>query len=761
MKRKLTTVSIVFACGILLSLVLLPSATWLYIAAVCALLSFLMLLCGKNKAIMLLSLCCISFSSALVWCAAYERVFCLPLSAYDGNTLEITGVVCQAPVKTDFGGTVVVRLGGIGDASAKARLTVYGSDISNIECGTTIQTTAYIRYNLAGSGTAARALASKGYLLSCSTSDTVTELGRADNWFWYFPARFAAKLKATIAQIFPTDVSGFVTALLTGDDYLLDSDTVLSNKLSMAGIYHICAVSGMHVMFLAAVIRFLCPGQRLSAVITLIVLAVYAALTGFPASVIRASLMLAATLIAPLINREADSITSLFAALILLLFINPWSIFSAGLQMSFAAALGIILISGRFNSWCNGLLAGTRIYSTKSGKRILDTVVGILGASIGATVFTIPLSLVWFKSLSILAPITNLLVMTPVSIIFYLSAAACALGFVFIPLGRIMAWICSWLIRLVIWIAGLIAGSPIAVVYASNIPLLIFTVLLYAAILLLVYFRGSWRHAVYVGMGAVALFTLLHVGNSVLNTREGLSVTVLDVGQGQCIVLRDSGLTAVIDCGSSSVYDSGDTAAQWLAGHGENCIDIMIFTHLDTDHANGAADLFARQRIGMIAMPNPAVADGYMRENVEELAAQYGIETRYADTCLKVEFGTTVITIYPPVESGVDNRGIVILASCGDYDVLITGDIPASSEEKLIDMYRLGDIELLVVGHHGSYYSTSELLLDALRPERAVISCGENSYGHPNPDVLERLGERGILVYRTDTDGNITFSAGE
>lgn len=89
--------------------------------------------------------------------------------------------------------------------------------------------------------------------------------------------------------------------------------------------------------------------------------------------------------------------------------------------------------------------------------------------------------------------------------------------------------------------------------------------------------------------------------------------------------------------------------------------------------------------------------------------------------------------------------------------MLITGDADAFVERMLIKYYDVPDLELLIAGHHGSSGSTSEELLDALRPELALISCGYNSYGHPSPDTLERLAARDILTYRTDTMGTISI----
>ena len=121
--------------------------------------------------------------------------------------------------------------------------------------------------------------------------------------------------------------------------------------------------------------------------------------------------------------------------------------------------------------------------------------------------------------------------------------------------------------------------------------------------------------------------------------------------------------------------------------------------------------------------------------------------------------GKAVLTVLPPGGEGEDNeRGLSVLASAEDADILITGDMDAATERKFLEAYDLPDIEVLVAGHHGSKYSTSNDLLDTLAPEVACISVGPNSYGHPADETMRRLAEHGCAIYRTDMQGSIYLS---
>ena len=153
--------------------------------------------------------------------------------------------------------------------------------------------------------------------------------------------------------------------------------------------------------------------------------------------------------------------------------------------------------------------------------------------------------------------------------------------------------------------------------------------------------------------------------------------------------------------------------------------------------------------------------DAGLREVILSAADRYDVPVEYVTEETDYSLGETGLTIYPPLgtDPEVDNdQGLTMLATCGEFDLLVTGDMSAKTEQTLISTYALPDIEALVVGHHGSKSSTSEELLDALQPEVAAISVGSNSYGHPTPQTLHRLTKAGVAVYRTDRQGTIHLS---
>ena len=234
---------------------------------------------------------------------------------------------------------------------------------------------------------------------------------------------------------------------------------------------------------------------------------------------------------------------------------------------------------------------------------------------------------------------------------------------------------------------------------------------------------------------------------------------MLDVGQGQCVLLASGGQYGLVDCGSgSSWYDAGELAAHQLKTMGCTELDYLILSHYDKDHISGVTELLARMDVREVLVTEGA-DDEAVQAHLLDTAAAHGAEVWTVTEKMKLVLGKASLRVFPPAGDGSDNeRSLAVLASLGEQDLLLTGDLGRSAEKALLEAWDLPDIEYLAAGHHGSKTSTSEELLDVLQPETVCISVGSNSYGHPARETLRRLGERGCTVYRTDLHGDIHLS---
>ena len=288
---------------------------------------------------------------------------------------------------------------------------------------------------------------------------------------------------------------------------------------------------------------------------------------------------------------------------------------------------------------------------------------------------------------------------------------------------------------------------------------ILWLLLVYAMLAAVLLVPGRKRLKLPVLVGTALLLAAILFTNRDFHVGE-LKVQVLDVGQGQSVLIRSGDSLALVDCGGDGYENAGDVAADHIQAMGCSEIDLLVVSHYHTDHANGIPELLDRINVKEIALPD-VEEDALLRRKILEQAQRWDIPVRFVREDLEVPLGEeAVFTIYPPVgETQTNELGLSVLCSAGDYDILITGDMGTSAEKKLLEYVLLPDIELMVAGHHGSKYSNSQLLLETVRPDVAVVSVGaDNSYGHPTPEALGRFEDVGAEIYRTDLNGTVTIT---
>ena len=742
--RILATFTGAFALGIFLAQYLLPVEWLLPCGAAAFVLAFgrLFLRNDTGRRVLLVG---VGLALAFGYDWLYIRQVQRPMEELAGTQREMTMTLCDYAISTGYGAKVTVRLE---DFPGKA--VYYGEEkLLELEPGQTVtdlvqlQSAARIRDDDVTSFT------SKGvFLLAYRRGEASYGEGTSASPRWW-PVRMGRAMQSRIAELFMGDEAGFLTAILTGDKSRLSDEGAAA--LSEAGLYHILAVSGMHCGFLLALVTYLTGKhrRRLTALCALPLLAFYAALTGGSPSVLRSCVMLAFLLAAPVCRRDSDGPTALLAALFLILLANPFAAASISLQLSFTAMAGILFLTPRLYRL---LMHG------RKGNRVTRFLAAGFSATMGALVFTVPLSGWYFGTLTLISPLSNLLCLWAASGVFVLGLVTVLLGFFCLPPAKLLAVVPALLTRYILLMAGLLAKIPYHAAYFAN-PYLKYW-LAYAYIL----FLTAWlrRKAPRRKYALAAILTCLTLALTVKlgewRYHAGLDVKVLDVGQGQCVLLASGGDFTLVDCGSgNSWYGPGEIASQHLRAMGCRKLDRLVLTHYDSDHISGVRSLLARMDVDTLLVPE--LADDGLGGEILELAREHGVTVETVESRTELPMGKAVLTVLPPVREGEDNeRGLSVLASAEDADILITGDMDAATERKFLEAYDLPDIEVLVAGHHGSKYSTSNDLLDALTPETACISVGSNSYGHPADETMRRLAEHGCAIYRTDMQGTIHLS---
>jgi competence protein ComEC len=250
---------------------------------------------------------------------------------------------------------------------------------------------------------------------------------------------------------------------------------------------------------------------------------------------------------------------------------------------------------------------------------------------------------------------------------------------------------------------------------------------------------------------------------AVLHRRAGgLVLYVLDVGQGDAIAIRTPrDRWVLVDGGPrTAIRDAGRTVvAPFLRRMGVKRLEAVVLSHGDADHLGGVPAVLDAIGTDLVLEPGqPLTSNLYLEfQRAVETSGIHWMAARAGDTL--VVDSVRLIVLHPTAtwmasQFEPNENSVVLHLSYGCFDALLTGDagVPV---ERLIGL-RAGDVDLLKVGHHGSAGSTSEDWLDVVRPEYAVISVGTNTYGHPAPAVLERLARHEAAVWRTDREGTVT-----
>lgn len=695
---------------------------------------------------------------AFVWVHAYSALFRTPAEQLAGTTSTISGEVLSYPKATSIGGySLTLRLDG---GLRSPDVLLYGSaDWGTLKPGDQVTCTARLQSSELLYGDETTYYTAKGVFLLgyCNDPPQAEPAERIPVRHW--PALCARALKQGIYAAFDETAAPLAAAVTLGDkDGLGDA---LFCALNRSGIMHAAVVSGMHISFLVSVFLLLCRGRRSAALGLIPVLVFFALMAGGTPSAFRAVIMQAALLAGPVLRREHDGPTSLCFALLVLLLQNPYAAASISLQLSFASVAGILLISSRLST---AMLAPLR--RRKAGKRpffrLLRSLYRILCANVavtlGAMLFTTPLIALYFGQIGVIAPLTNLLTLWAVTL---LMVCALILGSLAILFPAAMVWpglVAGLLGHYIHAVVSLLGRLPLATLDGTNPYFRIWLLAVYLFLPTLVLATKRGRQAL-LTLSCLAVLLCLSIGLNRLSVRRAdLTITALDVGQGASTLFLSGGSAVLVDCGGSGTSSAGDLAADRLAALGHTHLDALILTHLDDDHYNGAAQLFWRLEIDRVFLPESAEQPEHLAQLLA-LAEAEGAQVTFVTEVRVLSAGNTVFTLYPPLSGGTSNEeGLFVLASCGSFDTLITGDADAFVEEMLIKYCPIPDLELLLVGHHGSKYSTSTQLLDVLRPELAIISVGYNSYGHPADETLERLAASGAQVWRTDLDGSVTIT---
>lgn len=550
----------------------------------------------------------------------------------------------------------------------------------------------------------------------------------------------------------PKNISAILSGLVLGIKGEIPRDTLEGFKDT--GIMHLLAVSGLHVGIIYKMLQelfyYLGLPRKLSLLFQGFIIIFYCCMSGLTPSVVRATIMIIIMILSNLTGRQYDSINSLCIAALIILVNNPLSLFSISFQLSFCAALGIILFYDFFR---NPLSILPRFLSDS------------IAAGISAQILVLPFSAYYFNKISILGLISTPIVAPAASVALVLGFVASILSFCFLPLGKVLVEISGLIIMVIEKIVVFLSKCPFAYIIIPQVnPFLLFIYFVFLALSAkLILEKKDIKKLGYILLCVMIFVTIIFIipkGNTV-------EVTFIDVGQGDSIFIRtDNNKTVLIDGGGISSYCSGtfdvglDTVKPFLYAKGVRNIDIMVFTHFDVDHVQGLLSLMKEMNVNMILYGMPD--DSKFYKEMVQITKNKQIKVINVGRGDKFQIGNVLFEVLHPSKEKSsytsNDSSVVLKMTYGDITFLFTGDLEHAGEKEILNSYNNIHSDVLKLGHHGSRTSTSEEFLDMVEPKFAVVSAGkDNKFGHPAPEVLHLLKNKGIRILRTDIQGGITF----
>jgi len=576
--------------------------------------------------------------------------------------------------------------------------------------------------------------------------------------------RIRTWLARTISELYGVR-AGLVDALITGRRG--DIDPVLKASFARSGLVHLLSISGFHVgVVFGWTVLLLRPLRlrrgRASALASFLVFG-YVAFLGWPAPATRAAFLcgLGAWCLARQRNPSAGALLAVTCLGVTLL--DPWALFDLGGWLSASAFFGSMV----FVRWSD------RALGESAGWRMLF-------GSLGATLATAPFTAGGLGSVA-LAGIGLNFAAIPLAA---LAVPAVLLSVMLVPLMRVAAEALAAGGALGLagleWLARLGGGVPWAAVMGEPglVAALPWAGLLGLALWAIGRRNTSRKAALRAGWvaGVLGVLSLLPVDRlTAPDLGESLSLHFLNVGQGDAALIRSpSGRWILVDAGPAGGGVSGgggegrdagrEVVVPFLARHGVGRLAAVLLSHAHLDHVGGVPAVLREVPADVIVDPAEPVSEPHYLEMLD-LADERGMGWRAgrAGDSLIVD-GVVLKVLHPDTtwtrwREDLNDDSLVLLVRSGNFEAVLAGDLGVKAESLLAG--RIGMVDLLKVGHHGSAGSSGPQWLSELRPKAAVISVGRNRYGHPAPSALARLAAAGSEVWRTDREGTISVTVGQ
>ncbi len=603
------------------------------------------------------------------------------------------------------------------------------------------------------------------------------------NFFYTFVYSLKNKLNTVIGKQVKKENVPLVSSILLGDREKVPEN--LMDGFLKTGTIHFLAISGLHVGILVVSLHFFLRLFRLNtrylAIIVILIVFFYAAITGMKPPIIRAGIMVAMYYGAFIINRRWDLPNSIAAAVFIILLINPSDLFNVGFQLSVLAVLGIIYTSGRLENffWKSTLLVEKlqakeerseiwllfKIYCRKT-----------FCVSLGAWIAVISLIAYYFHMVTPLTVFLNIIIFPLVWVILVGGFIVLITGLVFPILATPFAWLVSYsgvaLENLV-----LLFSRNIQTFFYTSTPFWLWIVIYYLIVMLFILrerFKIKLAHTIIATLAIVTVFVLSNLSG---RSQDCLKLTCFDVRHGASFFIQfPNGKNMLFDSGTKGNYDVGKfVVAPFLWRHGIKKIDTVILSHEHDDHCNGIPSIIDRFKVGNVFVNKFFLQSGNKAELLR-FFIEKKIKTGLLANGLKVKGyePANIRVLNPPDKDVLRNNGTltenisindssnVLLIGYMGYKILLCGDLGERGIEMLLSGNGSSDVDIsadiIQVPHHGGFIMNTGDLVKSVTPAHAIINGLAKDI---SPSTIDDYQRHGVRLHKTYEDGAISFTIDE
>lgn len=615
--------------------------------------------------------------------------------------------------------------------------------------------------------------------------DEITVSSKADKFknrseFWWYLLQNMDSARDKIiskhAKYIKSPELEILGGIVFGNEAINPPDEIKQSFVN-SGLLHLLAASGLNVALIFGIWWFLaqklCLPYTISIGSGMFFVVLYTFMTGFPPSILRASIMILFVLFGKLIDRKTNTVALIFIVALLMLLFNPKMFLDVGFQLSFVVTIGLVscmdILTSKFKPLNEKYIE--KINDKPKAIKLLAACASPLAISgavfipLIAQIFVAPLQMYYFNTFTPLSFVANLAVVPFIGIISFLGFISSILSLIPVLGAKVIAlfdFIVTPFLKILVEISKFFSSFDFSIITTPS-PNCAQILIFWAFVIVFVQnIKENFKNKK-LYLSAIFLLLLFSITFIHLPSKD-FEILAFDVNNADSFLIKTPKNKYIMIDTAKAPYKGVSSAKmimeEYLKDKNIKELELLIITHFDSDHSGGSVDILndfkVKNTILQSEKQNTKTAVDIFKvikkKNLPYKIATSG-EVVYKESNFKIQ------TLKANIKGGSDNENsIVALVSNGKTNALFMGDVGSLGFKNL---GKLPKIQILKLGHHGAKNSIDKYMIDTIKPDIAIVSTGYNTYGHPNRDILELLDDNNTEIYSTKECGAIKITAGQ